>query len=138
MFYLLGSVSRYCSTQFPVPIIHRNLFHFCSCSHFCFMFWRPQVWIWAKPYSDWGFLWLFWISSGTYCNTVQPLSIFSLCIAFPQVLSISLVPVNRPHKQYIIKSDSSFLKVSFSYVSRSECLALTHSICRMIVSEKKE
>jgi hypothetical protein len=71
-------------------------------------------------------------------NTVKPLSIGSICIAFPQVSFIFLVPINSPYKQCIIISDASFLDVSFYCISCSEFLVLTHNIPGMIVSKKKK
>jgi hypothetical protein len=68
---------------------------------------------------------------------VKPLSIVSLYTVFLQVLFIVSGLVHDPYKQSIIISDLSFLKISFSLISDSEFLVLTHNFPRMIVLRKK-
>ena len=45
------------------------------------------------------------------------------------------IPANIIH--FVITSDALFPRVSFLHISPSEFLVLTHSIPRMIISEKK-
>ena len=71
-------------------------------------------------------------------KTVKPSFIALLHSVFPQrIINFFLAPINCPHKQNIIISDMSFLKMSVYHVNCTEFLVLTHNIPEMIVFHKR-